>query len=79
MNRLKAEEFNRRCPECGCKDKVISHVTRPTNKEKLKEAGITGDTRTMVVGSIRCDECGYLFEYCKDGKCVIEVKRIQID
>ncbi|MGZ4856924.1 MAG: TIGR04165 family Cys-rich peptide [Methanobacteriaceae archaeon] len=74
---MKAEEFSQKCPECGSKDKSISTVKNPIDKEKLKEAGI--DDSAVIVGSIRCGACGYLFEYCKDGKCVVEVKKIVID
>jgi Cys-rich peptide (TIGR04165 family) len=74
---MKAEEFSKKCPECGSKDKSISTVKNPIYKEKLKEAGI--DDSAVIVGSIRCGVCGYLFEYCKDGKCVVEVKKIFID
>ena len=74
---MKAEELSRKCPECGSKDKSISTIKNPTNKEKLKDAGI--DELQVIVGSIRCGECGYLFEYCKDGKCVVEVKKISLD
>jgi len=69
---MKAEEFSKKCPECGSKDKSISTVKNPVNKEKLNEAG--KDDSAVIVGSVRCSECGYLFEYCKDGKCVVEVK-----
>jgi Cys-rich peptide (TIGR04165 family) len=74
---MKAEEFGQKCPKCGSKDKSISTVKNPTDKEKMKEAGI--EDSTVIVGSIRCDACGHLFEYCKDRKCVIEVKKISID
>lgn len=73
---MKSEEMNQKCPECGSRDKSISTVKNPKNKEKLKEAGI--DETNILVGSIRCSSCGYLFEYCKDGKCLIEVKRISL-
>ena len=75
---MKAEEFSKKCPECGSKDKSISEVKNPVDKEKLREAGITDDLSNVIVGSIRCSDCGYLFEYCKDGKCVIDIKKIDI-
>lgn len=74
---MKAEEFSQKCPKCGSEDKSISTVKNPTNKEKLKEAGINNSA--VIVGSIRCGSCGYLFEYCKDRKCVVEVKKIYRD
>jgi Cys-rich peptide (TIGR04165 family) len=74
---MKSEEMNRKCPECGSRDKSISTVKYPADKEKLKEAGI--DEEKILVGSIRCSSCGYLFEYCKDGTCSIQVKRINIE
>jgi Cys-rich peptide (TIGR04165 family) len=73
---MKSEEMNKKCPECGSTDKSISTVKYPSNKDKLKDAGIT--ETDILVGSIRCSSCGYLFEYCKNGKCLIQVKRIQV-
>lgn len=75
---MKAEEFNQECPQCGSMDKNISTVRNPVDKEKLKEANINKDQDKFLVGAIRCSSCGYLFEYCKNGKCVIEVKKIQL-
>ncbi len=74
---MKAEEMNKKCPKCGSKDKSISTVKNPTNKIKFTDAGINEDS-DLLVGSIRCSSCGYLFEYCKDGSCSIAVKKIRL-
>lgn len=76
MIEIKAEELNQECPNCGSTDKNISTVKNPVNKDKLKEANITEEQ--IIVGAINCSSCGYLFEYCREGKCVIEVKKINI-
>jgi len=77
---MKAEEFGQKCPQCGCADKSLSEVKDPKDTQKLQEAGITGKLQSSAtIGSIRCSECGYLFEYCKDRKFASKVKRICID
>ncbi|GAB4312054.1 MAG: TIGR04165 family Cys-rich peptide [Methanobacteriaceae archaeon] len=75
---MKAEKFSQKCPKCGSKDKDLSEVQKPTDLEKLEKIGITKDEApTAVVCSIRCADCGYLFEYSK-GKCPVDIKKIDI-
>ena len=75
---MKAEKLSQKCPKCGSKDKDLSEVQKPTDLEKLEEIGITKDEApTAVVCSIRCADCGYLFEYSK-GKCPVDIKKIDI-
>jgi Cys-rich peptide (TIGR04165 family) len=77
--RMKAEELDQKCPKCGSREKTISTVKNPVNKEKLKEASITDETNSsVIIGSIRCSGCRYLFEYCKNGNCTIEVKKLEL-
>jgi Cys-rich peptide (TIGR04165 family) len=77
---MKAEELSQKCPVCGSKDKSINTVKNPVNKGKLKEIGLDDDIdSSVIVGSIRCNACGYLFEYCKNGKCMVEVKKISFE
>lgn len=73
---MKPEEMNKKCPKCGSQDKSISTVKNPSNKIKFTAAGL--DDSDILVGSIRCSSCGYLFEYCKGGKCRIEIKKIEL-
>lgn len=74
---MKAEEFAIKCPKCGCRDKDVSTVKNPQNKEKMEKAGINDPEAT--VGSIKCSNCGYLFEYCKDKKCQVEFKKFKFE
>ncbi|MGC9516956.1 MAG: hypothetical protein ACP5C3_04565 [Methanomicrobiales archaeon] len=74
---MKAEEFSKKCPNCGSKDKDVSEVKKPVDKEKLEKIGISEDLSSVaVVCAVRCSQCGHLFEYSK-GKCPVDIKKIE--
>ena len=78
---IKADELAQKCPVCGCTDKTISRKRNPNQPELNEE--ITDTSYIMhipegPVGVISCSECKYIFEYSKDRKMPIEVKKIQI-
>jgi len=77
---IKAEELAQECPVCGCTDKTVSrkrHPKKPELNEKLQVAYIMHIPENPV-GVISCSECNHIFEYCKDRKMPIEVKKLQI-
>ncbi|MDI6644080.1 MAG: TIGR04165 family Cys-rich peptide [Methanobacteriaceae archaeon] len=71
---MKAEYLIKKCPKCGCKDKRISRRnTRPSEDGFYIQHIPQGN-----IGIIKCDECGYVFEFCKDSKLPVKVKKIQV-
>jgi Cys-rich peptide (TIGR04165 family) len=78
---MKAEELAQKCPLCGCTDKNISRKRNPSHTELNEE--IVDECYIMhipegPVGVISCSECKHIFEYCKDRKMPIEVKKLHI-
>jgi len=72
---MKAEYLNQNCPECGCKDKKIS---RRRNSRSNADAFYIQHIPQGDMGIIKCDKCGHVFEYCKDSKLPVKVKKICI-
>jgi Cys-rich peptide (TIGR04165 family) len=78
---MKAEELAQKCPICGCTDKTISRKRNPNQSELDKR--IVDECYIMYipegpVGVISCSECKHIFEYCKDRKMPLEVKKLHI-
>ncbi|MGZ4857179.1 MAG: TIGR04165 family Cys-rich peptide [Methanobacteriaceae archaeon] len=78
---MKAEKLAQECPSCGCTDKTISRKRIPSHSEPNKV--IVDECYIMhipegPVGVISCSECKHIFEYCKDRKMPIEVKKLHI-
>jgi Cys-rich peptide (TIGR04165 family) len=73
---MKVEELNIKCPECGSTEKRIS---RRRNPKRSSDACYIPHIPQGSVGVIRCTDCGHLFEYCKESKMPVEVKKLIID
>ncbi|MGC9516790.1 MAG: TIGR04165 family Cys-rich peptide [Methanomicrobiales archaeon] len=68
---MKAEELSQKCPECGCKDKKISRKNiKPTEDGFYIQHIPQGE-----VGIVKCAECGYEFELCKDSELPVKIKK----
>ncbi|GAB6056676.1 TIGR04165 family Cys-rich peptide [Methanobacterium alkalithermotolerans] len=72
---MKFEELNKKCPECGCQDKNISHKRNPESSE---DAFYIPHIPQGSVGVIRCSGCGHLYEYCTNSKMPVEIKKLEI-
>lgn len=74
---MKSENFCQECPKCGSTDKSIGKKRSGIEDEKT-------DTRYIQhipsgsVGLIRCTQCGYIFEYCKDREMPVKIKKIRL-
>lgn len=72
---MKTEDLNQACPKCGCKDK---NVSKTVIRQNAIETCYIPHFPEGRVGVIRCSECGYIFEVCKNEKIAPEVKKLQI-
>lgn len=73
---MKAEDLKEKCPECGSTEKRIS---RRRNPKDSSDAFYIPHIPEGSVGIIRCTECGHIFEYCKESKLPVELKKLIIE
>lgn len=72
---MKAEYLAQKCPKCDCQDKRISRRRKGKGNE---DAFYIPHVPQAGVGIIRCSECGYIFEYCKEREPVLKVKKLLV-
>lgn len=75
---MKAEEYSRKCPECGCADKNIDMVRVPAKTEGIPEDVLENALKSGKLTIIRCSGCRHIFEYPKERKMEVEFKKIVI-
>jgi Cys-rich peptide (TIGR04165 family) len=72
--KVKAEDLNQKCPECGC---INKNVSKKMTKEDVQEheSDFVRHVPSGSQGVIRCTDCGYIFEYCQEHPMPLEVKK----
>jgi len=75
---MKAEDYCKKCPECGSVDKNIDIVKVPRKTEGIPEDVLKKAQESGKLTIIRCSNCRHIFEYAKDSKMDVEFKKICI-
>lgn len=77
---MKPEEFGQKCPKCSSTEKLIGRTRKFDETPHLLETVITCAIPSEgSIGVIRCRECGYIFEYCKERKLDKLINKIEIE
>jgi Cys-rich peptide (TIGR04165 family) len=78
---MKAEELCQKCPKCGGTDKSIGRTRKFDEAPDFLEIHITCAVPSGgSIGVIRCTNCGYIFNYCKENvKLDKLIKKININ
>lgn len=76
---MKSEDMAQKCPKCGSTDKSISRTCNIEELDKFTDSVYIQHIPTGSIGVIRCSECGYVFEYCKNSKMPVKIKKIILD